>query len=103
MYNYKGPKYMTRGIQDKIGIDIQLTLWNLIENMLSKHGPLDYLQVFKLKGIMVDGKELQEITHIQEVPPFQYTVQIKVAKPTYEKIFVIDDVEYVTMLLSSEY
>ena len=41
-------KYITIGIKEQIGIDIQLFMWNEIEKRINLKKELDYLQVFVL-------------------------------------------------------
>ena len=59
----------------------------------------DYLQVFNLS--VKDG--IQRVEHKQEVPEYQNTYSILVSNPVDDKIFVIDDCDYSTMLLSEKY
>lgn len=96
-------KYITKGVNSKIPFYLQLLMWDMIKSM--KVEKQDYLQVFKLERINVDGKVFQRIVHSQEQPEYENTILI----PSYEdnavdnKIFVIDDEIYCTMLLAEEY
>ena len=78
-------------------------MWSMIKSM--KVEKQDYLQVFELKKISVGGKEFQQITHSQEQPKYKNTIFIPVEKggSIENKIFVIDDFDYCTMLLAEEY
>ena len=59
----------------------------------------DYLQVFCLSE--KDGKQV--IKHSQEIPEYSYEYVVDVETPITNKVFVIDDKIYSTMLLATEY
>ncbi|MCC8111033.1 MAG: DUF960 domain-containing protein [Ruminococcus sp.] len=46
---------------------------------------------------------LQIIQHTSEQPKFERTYVVMVENPVNEKIYVIDDTKYCTMLLAEEY
>ena len=95
---------MTRGIQTELPLELQLILWGMIDKDISDDLPMDYLQIFKLKFVMRNGEECQEITHLQEEPKRDKKTIVDFGiTPISAKIFVIDSGEYVTMMLSSEY
>lgn len=53
-------RYITRGINEKLDIQVQIALWNFIDKLKGKQGfELDYLQAFKLRAIStrIIGKE----------------------------------------------
>jgi len=91
-------RYLTRGINAEVSISIQMRLWQMIETM---DPPKDYLQVFILEQL---PDRTVRITHRQEEPEYENTVQV-VGELSSEnlRIFVIDDGDYSTMLLASEY
>ena len=89
-------RYITRGISLEIPLELQLFLWDCIDKLSD---PKDYLQVFRLSDF--NGK--QRIVHHQEVPEYKKEYLLKVSETVNTKIFVIDDGEYCTMLLSEEY
>ena len=96
-------KYMTIGIKEQIGIDIQLFMWNEIEKRINLKKELDYLQVFNISIIDKD-KGIVKIEHTQEVPEYKKTSIIKSKEIRNNlKVFVILEAEYSTMLLASEY
>lgn len=96
-------KYMTIGIKEEIGIDIQLFMWNEIEKRINLKKKLDYLQVFNISIIDKD-KGIVKIEHTQEVPEYKKTSIIKSKEIRNNlKVFVILEAEYATMLLASEY
>ena len=96
-------KYMTIGIKEQIGIDIQLFMWNEIEKRINLKKELDYLQVFNISIIDKD-KGIVKIEHTQEIPEYKKTSIIKSKEVRNNlKVFVILEAEYATMLLASEY
>ena len=94
MFQYK--RFLTRGVQAEIPIELQLFLWNCIDNLPEER---DYFQVFALKEI--DGK--QHIHHFSEQPEYSKEYQISTEKPITAKVYVIDDTDHSTMLLAEEY
>jgi len=96
-------KYITRGINAEIPLYLQSLMWDMISSM--KVEKQDYLQVFKLERIIADGRVWQKITHSQEQPDYENMVLIPVyeGKTVDNKVFIIDDYEYCTMLLAEEY
>lgn len=99
---FKNEKYATVGINHDIDFLLQVYLWNLIDK-LGEFMPLDYLQVFEIEAYERDGKLLQKIIHIQEVPPYRKQYLLESINPSSAKIFVIDDEDHSTMLLAEEY
>ena len=96
-------KYMTIGIKEQIGIDIQLFMWNEIEKRINLKKELDYLQVFNISIIDKD-KGIVKIEHTQEIPEYKKTSIIKGKEVKNNlKVFIILEAEYATMLLASEY
>ena len=97
MFESNKPRYLTRGVDAEIPLNIQVFLWNCIDNMPEEK---DYLQVFNL--LNVNG--LQVIRHTAEQPEFEMTyVLAEVENPVTAKIYIIDSVDYCTMLLAEEY
>ncbi|MBW4862706.1 MAG: DUF960 domain-containing protein [Paeniclostridium sp.] len=91
-------RYLTREVADKVPVEIQLLMWNMIEELNVKK---DYLQVFKLKE---QGQQMLEIIHKQEIPEFMQTILIKnIGVKKEMKIYVIDSGDYSTMMFSHEY
>lgn len=100
---FSGDRYLTRGVNEKIPAEIQLFMWNAIDNMPA---PRDYLQVFNLS--IENG--LQVIHHTSEQPEFDMTyILTTISNPVSAKIYVIDDYyadedkHIATMLLAEEY
>jgi hypothetical protein len=61
--------------------------------------PRDYLQVFQLKPVGI----LQSITHSSEEPEYHMEYLLPLDTSIKEKLYIIDDGDHSTMLLSSEY
>lgn len=103
-YKFDSHKYITSGVRERIPLEIQLMMFNSIGSMREKtDGELDYIQVFKLETIVKDGNYLLNIRHEQEMPEAKLDIVVPVSEPINEKVYVIDDVEHVTMLLAEEY
>ena len=94
---FKNTRYCTRGINETVPILTQIVLWDLIDSM--EVAEKDYLQVFRLT---TDGTT-QRITHSQEQPSYERTLDLRTNEPITAKIFVIDDETHTTMLLAEEY
>lgn len=100
---FNNPKYLTKGIAAELPLALQLYLWQMISD-LSRQMPLDYLQVFRLENISINGQSFQQITHSQELPPYKNTVTIRILNPVgNRKVFCIDDETHSTMLFAEEY
>nr|WP_278679044.1 DUF960 family protein [Clostridium paraputrificum] len=99
----KNNRYVTRGVNEEVDIRLQLIMWSMI-NKLKDEGniEIDYLQVFKLRK---EGKKVI-IEQSQEVPEHKVSYEIEIEDVEIgneNKIYVIDNVEYSTMLIPSEY
>lgn len=94
----KENRYMTRKIVEEIPLEINILLWNLIDELQIRK---DYLQIFELNPI---GKGIVEIVHKQEIPEYESSIYIynEVIKEN-KKIYAIDSVEYSTLMFSYEY
>ncbi len=96
-------RYMTRGIQADVPMEIQLFLWELQTEIRKNGKEMDYLQVYDLE--VENGN--QKIIHTSEEPAYEKEYVIQVGEPVVAKIFIIEDdygdklVE--TMLLAEEY
>ena len=97
MFEPEKKRYLTRGVDETIPVELQLFMWEAIDQIPE---PKDYLQVFTLS--VENG--LQCIHHTSEQPEYEMTYIL----PTVEnavtaKIYCIDSEEYCTMLLAEEY
>ena len=93
---FQNERYITRGVQSDIPIELQIFMWNCINSMPE---PKDYLQVFRLSSF--EGK--QKIIHEQEQPEYKKEYLLSLDKPVTAKVYVIDDGDHSTMLLAEEY
>lgn len=99
----KSNRYMTKGIQQEIPLELQLFMWNCIDKLKEQGQELDYLQVFELIEHRADDIFYQVIKHKQEVPEYNKTYNVCPKENVNAKIFVIDDETHSTMLLAEEY
>lgn len=91
-------RYLTKDVSKKIPLEIQILLWSMISEMKIKK---DYLQVFEIEPIK---NNLLKIEHRQEVPKYKKELVVVNTSINFKvKIYVIDDGEYSTMMLSDEY
>lgn len=100
----KDKRYLTRGVNSDIPLELQILLWNMIDSLISSTKvKLDYLQVFDFD--YHDNHFV--ITHTQEVPQYKRVHKIgmntKYTPLINRKVFVIDDIDHCTMLFSNEY
>lgn len=93
---FKNNRYLTKGVQAKIPLELQLFMWDCIDKLPDS---ADYLQVFTLEPFGV----MQRITHTSENPEYKREYLFPSDFPVTAKIFVIDDGDHCTMLLSEEY
>lgn len=104
MFEKKNNRYITRGVNTTLSIHLQLLMWNLIDTLKQdKNIKLDYLQIFRFKHIVDNDKYNLLVIHSQEVPSYEKKYKFYVDKPVDEKVYVIDDGMYTTMLLAEEY
>lgn len=96
---FNGSRYVTRGINGGLCMELQTMIWNLIDQLEVEQ---DYLQVFNLEVV---GDAIK-LTHRQEEPDYVQGYLLKSKEISIEsdnKIFVIDDGDYATMMFSHEY
>ena len=91
-------RYLTRGVSNEIPLEIQILLWSMIDGLNVKK---DYLQVFEIEPMDV---KLLKIEHRQEVPKYKKEIIVRNRGIKSKiKLFVIDEGDYSTMMLSEEY
>ena len=100
---FQNPRYLTKGVQHGIPLDIQTMLWQLIDKRVASGAALDYLQVFRLTAKGSATNPVQHIVHHQEQPDYLAAYAIEHTNPITAKIFCIDDGAQTTMLLADEY
>lgn len=97
-------RYVTRGIKEKVGLDIQILIWGYIDAIKNRKDiNIDYLQVFELSIINKNDMFNQKLVHKQELAPYEKLYLLNVEEPVNEKVYVIDEGGYSTMLLAEEY
>lgn len=99
----KNNRYITKGIENQIPLELQLLLWSSIDKLKEQGKVLDYLQVFELSEQRADDIFYQNIEHRQEVPEYNKTHKILVKQMVNATVFVIDDERSATMMLAMEY
>lgn len=63
----KNNRYVTRGVNEKVDIRLQLIMWSMIDKLKDKGNvELDYLQVFRIRK---EGKKIV-ISQSQEVSEY---------------------------------
>ena len=92
---FQNARYLTRGVQLEIPIELQLFMWSCIESVPEP----DYLQIFRLES----ADTMQKITHEQEQPEYHKEYLLKSDNPITAKVYVIDSDDNSTMLLANEY
>ena len=97
MFDKGKDRYLTRGVDEKIPLDLQIFMWKLIDKLPEER---DYLQVFNLS--VENG--LQVIKHTSELPKHKMVYVLTCCeKMVTTKVYVIDDGDHCTMLLAEEY
>ena len=97
MFEESKPRYLTRGIDAEIPLELQMFMWEVVDRMLE---PKDYLQVFRL----TEQNGLQIIHHTTEQPEYEMTyILTTMTKAVTAKVYIIDDGDHCTMLLAEEY
>ena len=95
----KENRYITRGINKKIDLPLQILLWSLVDDLKIEK---DYLQVFKLSRVA----DVVNIEHTQEIPDYKSGIKVNAKDFEFEgkqKVYLIDSHDYSTMLLAEEY
>ena len=93
---FQNKRFLTRGVQAELPVELQLFLWNCIDQLPEER---DYFQVFKLD--VANGK--QHIHYFSEQPEYSKEYMIDLDNPVNQKVYVIDDTDHSTMLLAEEY
>ena len=93
---FQNARYLTCGVNAEIPPEVQLFLWNCIDQLPPDR---DYLQVFELSEMA----GMQQIIHHSEQPEHRMVYALPCDHPITAKVYVIDSGDYSTMLLASEY
>ncbi|WP_238917087.1 DUF960 family protein [Clostridium sp. YIM B02555] len=101
MFN-KENRHVSRGVNSVIDIRLQLIMWNLIDELKQKI-EVDYLRIFRISK--EDNKKII-IEHEQEVLKYKekYSIELSDIEITgVIKIYVIDSIDYATIILAEGY
>ncbi len=100
---FNNDRHISKDVQQAIPLELQIFMWDCIDNLQKQSIQLDYLQIFTFTKKRVDDIFLQEIQHIQEMPKYIETYNILSSESIDTKVYVIDNGEYSTMILHKEY
>ncbi|MCX7694242.1 MAG: DUF960 domain-containing protein [Caloramator sp.] len=92
--------YITIGIKQTIPNDLQMLLLDLYNSL---EGEKDYLQVYNLNKEIQDDKLFQRIIHKQETPKYNVEYILEYNNAVDAKVFLIEEGEYLVMMLADEY
>ncbi len=83
-------RYVTSGIAEEVGLDLQILLWSLIDIWKKEYkDAIDYLQVIELE--VVEFRTLNiRVIHKKEVPLKEEEHNFLVSTPLEARIFCID-------------
>lgn len=96
---FNGDKYITKGINERINLSLQILLWSLVDDLKIEK---DYLQAFKLNKV----GDVVNIEHTQEIPDYKLCIKLNAKDLEFNgnaKVYLIDSQDYSTMLLEEEY
>ena len=96
---FENKRYITRGFQQEIPLELQLIIFQLIDESKTK-SKMDYLQVFELVS---ENEFIQKLEHRSENPKYNKKYRFPFSNPISVKIFVIDDGVHTTAMLAEEY
>jgi hypothetical protein len=102
MVEHRKPRYVTRAINEELNIETQVLLWELLDSITFKRkAEMDYLQVFEI----INTGEKVKITNRQEQPAMMEELVIWLGTMNIEDtiVWIIDDLEYQTMLFPKDY
>lgn len=89
-------RYITTNAETRIPKETQLIMWLMLDKMEIEK---DYLQIFSLSI----KNNNQHILHSQEQPPWSEEILFKSENPVKEKIYIIKEGDYETMMLAEDY
>lgn len=90
---FNNQRYITKGVLAEMPLKLQIFMWECIDRMPE---PKDYFQVFTFESVGM----LQKIIHTSEQPEYCMNYFISCSKPVMAKVYVIDDRDHSTMLLT---
>lgn len=89
-------RYITTNAETRIPKETQLIMWFMLDRMEIEK---DYLQIFSLS---IKDKQ-QHILHSQEQPPWSEEILFQSNTPVKEKVYIIKEGDYETMMLAEDY
>lgn len=96
-------RYVSRKVNEEVDIRIQMIIWSMIDKLKDEGGiEVDYLQIFKIRK---EGNKIV-INQSQEVPEYSCTYEIECEDIQIDgviKLYVIDNVEYSTIIFPEDY
>lgn len=102
---FDNSRFMTSSIQERVSLELQYHIWRLIDECKVKGFKMDFLQIFELSTGIIGGQTAQIIIHRQEEPLYRHIhIIASIERPLKdEKIWVIDNSGYSTMLFPRDY
>ena len=85
-------RYMTKGIQERIPLELQILLWKLQTQIRYKQTRIDYLQIYEL-NIEKNNRREQVILHRSEQSQYERLHHFQIEESLIGKIFIIEEVE----------
>lgn len=106
MFKEKENRYVTKGVNEAVPVELQLFCWQCIDEQATKDEIImDYLQVFELNPD--NQRQTIEVIHRQEKPFLIKYHEVKMTDSmnqlAFLKLWIIDDGTNQTMLLPEEY
>lgn len=89
-------RYITTNADTRIPKETQLIMWLMLDRMEIEK---DYLQIFSLSI----KNNNQHILHSQEQPLWSEEILFKSENPVKEKVYIIKEGDYETMMLAEDY
>ncbi|PGS96101.1 hypothetical protein COC98_19085 [Bacillus anthracis] len=101
MFDVNQSRFATKAVQNIIPFELQQFLWLIIDCRKTAEDRLDYLQVFELRS----DYEHQRVYNTQEYPSLQleYKFKLNSKEMINCNVWLVDNGEYATMLLPSDY
>ena len=100
----KNNRLITRGISERLPLQIIAQLWLSIDFQLNAKYEMDELQVFKFEKV---SDTVLAITHEQEVPERKTVIYCEYQKDfeeiLNEKVYIINEGDHSIMLFATEY
>ncbi|EJQ42369.1 hypothetical protein IEE_03934 [Bacillus cereus BAG5X1-1] len=101
MFDVNQNRFVTKAVQNIIPLELQQFLWLIIDCRKAAGDRLDYFQVFELRS----DHEHQFVCNTQVSPPLQleYKFTLNSKEVINCNVWLLDNGEYTTMLLPSDY